>query len=198
MLNLTGECEVKDIKHFQKLPDELVSVVKGLLSEFMDPCKQMIRDLINIEKSYINTQHPDFLKATHAYRPITQPKKGEPPSQEQQGFFVQFFGPAAEKRTGMQGVVDNMTAPAPTGGRDWTPRERRGVDMIKVPMHPCHPLGSACGRACQRAQSGTADPSTAERVGVCCRCCSMCTSGLCDAKYATKCRRPLWGCWSTR
>jgi len=39
MLNLTGECEIKDIRHFQKLPEELVGVVKGLLGEFMDPCK---------------------------------------------------------------------------------------------------------------------------------------------------------------
>ena len=39
MLNLTGECEIKDIRHFQKLPEELVAVVKGLLGEFMEPCK---------------------------------------------------------------------------------------------------------------------------------------------------------------
>jgi len=131
MLNLTGECEVKDIKHFQKLPDELVAVVKGLLSGFMEPCKQMIRDLIAIEKSYINTQHPDFLKATLAYKPIEAAKKGQP-IPDQTGFFVQFFGPQAEAKTGVAGVMENLTGGNRTGGRDWTERERRGVDMIKV------------------------------------------------------------------
>jgi len=134
LLNLTGECEIKDIKHFQKLPDELVGVVKGLLGSFMGGCKQMIRDIIMIERSYINTQHPDFLKATQAYQPI-QPEgkkadKNAPP-EGPPGFFVQFFGPPEEPKGGMQGMVDSWTATR-TGSKEWTERERRGVDMIKV------------------------------------------------------------------
>jgi len=138
MLNLTGECEIKDIRHFEKLPEELVAVVKGLLTEFMEPCKKMIRNLIAIEKSYINTQHPDFLKATHAYQAIHQPNKNGEVPENQHGFFVQFFGPKQEKK-GMEGAAEAVKnafsgAGAVFGSEQskWTDRERRGVDMIKV------------------------------------------------------------------
>jgi len=133
LLNLTGECEIKDIRNFQRLPDELIGVVKGLLGKFMEPCKEMIRNLLHIEKNYINTDHPDFLKATQAYQqpPPQQGNKGQPP-QMQPGFFMQFFGPTPEARTGVGGVIDSITGPRQTGGKDWTPKERRGVEMIKV------------------------------------------------------------------
>jgi replication fork clamp-binding protein CrfC len=52
-------CE-KNLARFPKLKERVKEFVVQLLKEFSQPLKEFIRNLINIELAYINTNHPDF------------------------------------------------------------------------------------------------------------------------------------------
>eukprot|EP00792_Barthelona_sp_PAP020_P005375 TRINITY_DN2623_c0_g2_i1.p1 TRINITY_DN2623_c0_g2~~TRINITY_DN2623_c0_g2_i1.p1 ORF type:complete len:478 (-),score=136.55 TRINITY_DN2623_c0_g2_i1:89-1522(-) len=54
----------KSVENFNKLKDSILEVTNELLKDQLLPTKQMIEDLIDIELSYINTSHPDFIKAS--------------------------------------------------------------------------------------------------------------------------------------
>ena len=43
-----------------------MDVMNNLLSEYLDPTLQMIKNLIACEDSYINVNHPDFIVAKDA------------------------------------------------------------------------------------------------------------------------------------
>jgi dynamin 1-like protein len=57
------QLEIKELQRFAVLRDRLVEAVHELLNRLRKPTKTMINNLINIELSYINTNHPDFVGA---------------------------------------------------------------------------------------------------------------------------------------
>jgi len=50
----------KDLLRFPALKDSVREFVIGLFKDYVKPLKKFISDLIDIELSYINTNHPDF------------------------------------------------------------------------------------------------------------------------------------------
>eukprot|EP01103_Thecamoeba_quadrilineata_P002240 TRINITY_DN12230_c0_g1_i1.p1 TRINITY_DN12230_c0_g1~~TRINITY_DN12230_c0_g1_i1.p1 ORF type:complete len:747 (-),score=137.40 TRINITY_DN12230_c0_g1_i1:84-2288(-) len=76
--------ESKELQRFAVLRDRLVEVIHELLNRLRKPTKNMINSLINIELSYINTNHPDFVGAINtifAKMSSTQdPNQPPPPS----------------------------------------------------------------------------------------------------------------------
>ena len=50
----------KDLIRFPNLREKVKEFVIQLLREYTIPCKTYIRDMIETEQAYINTNHPDF------------------------------------------------------------------------------------------------------------------------------------------
>ena len=59
--NIVSLIEIKEVCAYKKLENKIKSLVDNVLKQCLEPTNQMIKNLIDIEKSYINTSHPDFL-----------------------------------------------------------------------------------------------------------------------------------------
>jgi len=68
LTKVASQCEhlVPQLRRFPKLRDQLVECVHELLQSQVTPTKQMIKDIIAIELSYVNTNHPDFVGGSRA------------------------------------------------------------------------------------------------------------------------------------
>lgn len=66
--NITENIDVPELRHFLVLRERIIEVVINLLIECQTPVKDMITTMIGIEKGYINTNHPDFLKDKAKWR----------------------------------------------------------------------------------------------------------------------------------
>lgn len=58
---IVDHINIQEISRFNKLEAKIKFVMNGVLDKLLDPTNTMIKNLIEIEKSYINTTHPDFL-----------------------------------------------------------------------------------------------------------------------------------------
>eukprot|EP01090_Pellita_catalonica_P011731 TRINITY_DN2382_c0_g1_i1.p1 TRINITY_DN2382_c0_g1~~TRINITY_DN2382_c0_g1_i1.p1 ORF type:complete len:748 (-),score=116.19 TRINITY_DN2382_c0_g1_i1:43-2286(-) len=58
---IISQLESKELLRFSNLRERVVEVVNNLLHKCRNPTKIMIGNLISIEMSYINTNHPDFV-----------------------------------------------------------------------------------------------------------------------------------------
>jgi len=58
---IVGQVESVELGRFGVLKERLTEVVNELLRACREPTMKMANDLINIELSYINTSHPDFI-----------------------------------------------------------------------------------------------------------------------------------------
>ena len=59
--NIANFIEIPEIKRYRKLENKIKQVMENVLDSCLEPTNQMIKNLIDIEKSYINTNHPDFM-----------------------------------------------------------------------------------------------------------------------------------------
>jgi len=59
--NIVNYIEIPEISRFKKLEGKIKSIMENVLDSCLEPTNQMIKNLIEIEKSYINTNHPDFM-----------------------------------------------------------------------------------------------------------------------------------------
>lgn len=50
-----------ELQRFQNLRKKVIEVMYGLLNKQLHPTNQMIKNLVKIQDSYINTYHPDFM-----------------------------------------------------------------------------------------------------------------------------------------
>lgn len=58
---IVDHISIPEISRFNKLENKIKIVMNGVLDKLLEPTNTMIKNLIEIEKSYINTTHPDFL-----------------------------------------------------------------------------------------------------------------------------------------
>lgn len=65
---LAKKTHARHLQRFPTLQRKIVEVVISLLKRQLDPTKRMIEDIINIEKAYINTSHPDFVGGPNAIK----------------------------------------------------------------------------------------------------------------------------------
>jgi dynamin 1-like protein len=56
--------DVAELLRFENLAEKLTELMLGVLNRCIDPTKEMIKNLIKIEKSYANMNHPDMIAAT--------------------------------------------------------------------------------------------------------------------------------------
>ncbi len=61
---MARQCEISGLPmlvRFPALREALVSCVHEMLQRRLGPTKVMVQNLVNVELSYINTNHPDFV-----------------------------------------------------------------------------------------------------------------------------------------
>lgn len=63
VLNIIFKCDKKDLVRFPNLNHKISEVSAALVREKLDATIQMVDNLIQIELAYINTNHPDFIRA---------------------------------------------------------------------------------------------------------------------------------------
>ena len=63
-----------ELKRFNNLRKKIVEVMYQLLTKCLTPTNQMVKNLVMIEDSYINTHHPDFMGGANAMLNVFDPK----------------------------------------------------------------------------------------------------------------------------
>lgn len=58
---IVDHISIPEIARFNKLENKIKQVMINVLDRLLDPTNTMIKNLVEIEKSYINTTHPDFI-----------------------------------------------------------------------------------------------------------------------------------------
>ncbi|KAF9366022.1 Dynamin- GTPase protein [Mortierella sp. NVP85] len=76
LVKMCHSCGGKDLTRFPKFHAKLIEVVSDLLRERLGPTREYVESLISIQRSYINTNHPDFI-AMSAVERSAQKKKHE-------------------------------------------------------------------------------------------------------------------------
>ncbi|KAF9090596.1 Dynamin- GTPase protein [Mortierella sp. GBA35] len=61
LVKICNNCGGKDLSRFPRFHAKLVEVVSDLLRERLGPTSDYVESLISIQRSYINTNHPDFI-----------------------------------------------------------------------------------------------------------------------------------------
>eukprot|EP00884_Botryococcus_braunii_P002074 jgi/Botrbrau1/11868/Bobra.126_2s0004.2 len=66
LLRVAAQCVPPDVARFPRLQARLVSAVQSFIDEGARPAERMIRDFVDCERSYINTDHPGFIGGSRA------------------------------------------------------------------------------------------------------------------------------------
>jgi len=78
--------ELNELKRYNHLREKIIEVVNNILRDCNLPCKEMVKNLLNIEMAHINTNHPDFIgggKAVYKMLGLSAPPGNAPESQAQ-------------------------------------------------------------------------------------------------------------------
>jgi len=76
--------EINELKRFDILREKITEVVGNLLRACKAPCREMIKNMVSIEVTYINTSHPDFIGGGDAIAKILQKRAQRQLNQQQQ------------------------------------------------------------------------------------------------------------------
>ncbi|CDH14744.1 probable DNM1-Dynamin-related protein [Zygosaccharomyces bailii ISA1307] len=75
LMKICHNCGNTELARYPKLHSMLIEVVSDLLRERLGPTRSYVESLIEIHRSYINTNHPNFLSATEAMADIVETRK---------------------------------------------------------------------------------------------------------------------------
>lgn len=115
--------QVVHIKEFEVYPDlgrAIKQVVDEMLLRFSKPAQHMIENILKIETTYINIEHPDFIGGTRA---LGETEVEEPRPTEQQEFFL-------DKERVMNFIIESSDKKEPLI-EDNKSDERRHLIIIK-------------------------------------------------------------------
>ena len=73
MRRIVSDLEIPEFKRFKNLRNKVVEVMFNLLNKCLNPTLQMVKNLIMVEDSYINTYHPDFMGGANAVLNVFDP-----------------------------------------------------------------------------------------------------------------------------
>lgn len=156
LVRILGQLLNKNLfRRYPMLKEKVHAVVISFFKKCMDPTSKLVKDLIAMEATYINTGHPDFLNGQRAMalvndrqqaakptqvdpktgKPLPQPARAQSPSldttgeaQNGSGFFGSFWASKNKKK------MAAMEAPPPTlkASASLSERESTEVEVIKL------------------------------------------------------------------
>ncbi|KAF2200153.1 dynamin-1 [Delitschia confertaspora ATCC 74209] len=75
LIKICHTCGSTELSRYPRLQGKLIEVVSDLLREQLGPCSHYVASLIDIQRAYINTNHPNFLGAAAAMSSVIQDKQ---------------------------------------------------------------------------------------------------------------------------
>ncbi|KAF2636383.1 hypothetical protein P280DRAFT_493200 [Massarina eburnea CBS 473.64] len=75
LIKICHTCGSTELTRYPRLQGKLIEVVSDLLREQLGPCAQYVASLIDIQRAYINTNHPNFLGAAAAMSSVINDKE---------------------------------------------------------------------------------------------------------------------------
>ncbi|KAJ1982866.1 Dynamin- GTPase protein [Dimargaris verticillata] len=78
LMKISQSCGGKELLRYPKLYAKLIEVVSDLLRERVAPTAQYVESLISIQRSYINTNHPDFIGGSGALAELQRKATAKP------------------------------------------------------------------------------------------------------------------------
>ncbi|KAF2035942.1 hypothetical protein EK21DRAFT_53766 [Setomelanomma holmii] len=75
LIKICHTCGSTELTRYPRLQGKLIEVVSDLLREQLGPCAQYVGSLIDIQRAYINTNHPNFLGAAAAMSSVINDKE---------------------------------------------------------------------------------------------------------------------------
>lgn len=94
---VTSQCETIELTRFADLRDRLVEVVNQMLRQSLGPTQSMISNLIKIELSYVNTNHPDFIGGSRAVAQLMEKIQHESSHYSQGGGAIESRSASSDK-----------------------------------------------------------------------------------------------------
>lgn len=84
LLRIASQCAPADVSRFPNLQVRLRAAVEDFISEGAAPAERMIRDLVDCEHAYINTDHPQFIGGNRALSQVLAQLHGIPAEEDEQ------------------------------------------------------------------------------------------------------------------
>ncbi|KAJ4296196.1 Dynamin- GTPase protein [Kalmusia sp. IMI 367209] len=75
LIKICHTCGSTELTRYPRLQGKLIEVVSDLLRERLGPCSSYVGSLIDIQRAYINTNHPNFLGAAAAMSSVINDKE---------------------------------------------------------------------------------------------------------------------------
>ena len=75
LIKICHTCGSTELTRYPRLQAKLIEVVSDLLREQLGPCATYVASLIDIQRAYINTNHPNFLGAAAAMSSVINDKE---------------------------------------------------------------------------------------------------------------------------
>jgi dynamin 1-like protein len=75
LIKICHTCGSTELTRYPRLQGKLIEVVSDLLREQLGPCSHYVGSLIDIQRAYINTNHPNFLGAAAAMSAVINDKE---------------------------------------------------------------------------------------------------------------------------
>ncbi|KAF2707934.1 hypothetical protein K504DRAFT_447007 [Pleomassaria siparia CBS 279.74] len=75
LIKICHTCGSTELSRYPRLQGKLIEVVSDLLREQLGPCATYVASLIDIQRAYINTNHPNFLGAAAAMSSVISDKE---------------------------------------------------------------------------------------------------------------------------
>ncbi|KNG44564.1 dynamin-like gtpase dnm1 [Stemphylium lycopersici] len=75
LIKICHTCGSTELTRYPRLQGKLIEVVSDLLREQLGPCSGYVGSLIDIQRAYINTNHPNFLGAAAAMSSVISDKE---------------------------------------------------------------------------------------------------------------------------
>ncbi|QPG73517.1 hypothetical protein FOA43_000828 [Brettanomyces nanus] len=75
LMKIGHSCGSKELSRYPKLRTRLIEVVSDLLRDRLGPTSRYIQSLIDINRSYINTNHPGFVGAANAMASVVEDRQ---------------------------------------------------------------------------------------------------------------------------
>jgi dynamin 1-like protein len=75
LIKICHTCGSTELSRYPRLQGKLIEVVSDLLREQLGPCSHYVGSLIDIQRAYINTNHPNFLGAAAAMSSVINDKQ---------------------------------------------------------------------------------------------------------------------------
>jgi len=113
--------QVIEIRRFPRLHDKVVDVVSSLLQSRLSPTNSMVENLVAIELSYINTNHPDFTDGAYVVSAMlssNDPSRRRKPNGSAEPSPAHTATDIQEKPTD---VSQPQTSTTPAGFMSWLP-----------------------------------------------------------------------------